>query len=114
GRAGRLHDVVLKDRAAPEGAQDADGEDRDRDGRGDGQSGAQPYVDRDRAEEQAKDGTEEHGADGELAAAVTIGYVGLENGLRGSELFDLGHAQVSGWDKDETCKTNTWKGLAAR
>ena len=52
GRADRLHDVVFEDRGTAQPLQHRDGEHGDRNRCADGQSGAQPQVDRRRAEEQ--------------------------------------------------------------
>ena len=66
GVAGGLDDVVLKNRGAAEGAQDADGEHRDGDRGGDGEAGAQAHVDGDGAEDEAEEAAQQNGAKREL------------------------------------------------
>jgi hypothetical protein len=56
GGAGGLHDVVLEDGGAAEGAEDADGEDGDGNGCGDGEAGAEADVHGDGAEEESEEG----------------------------------------------------------
>ena len=70
GVAGGLDDDVFEDGAAAEGAQDADGEDRDGDGGGHREPGAQAYIDRDGAEDDAEERAEQNGAESELGAIL--------------------------------------------
>ncbi len=72
GIAGGLDDVVLEDGGAAEDAQDADGEHRDGNGGGDRESGAQAHVDRDRAEDDAEDRAQQHGAEGEFRTGIAV------------------------------------------
>ncbi len=66
GIAGGLDDVVFEDGGAAEGPQNTDGEHSDGDGGGHGEAGAQAHVDRNRAEDDAEDGAEKKGSEGEL------------------------------------------------
>ena len=59
GVAGGLDDVVFKNGAAAKGAQNADGEHGDGDGGGDREAGAEAHVDRDCAEDDAEDRSQE-------------------------------------------------------
>jgi len=64
--AGGLDDVVLKDGGAAEDAEDADGENGDGDGGSNGQAGAETHIDRDHSKDDAEDGPEKEGAEGEF------------------------------------------------
>ena len=70
GVAGGLDDVVFEDGGAAEGAENADGENRDGDGGGYGESGAQAHIDGDGAKDDAEEGAEENGAEGEFRAVL--------------------------------------------
>ena len=65
-RAGGLHDVVFENGGAAEGAQDADGQNRDGNGSGNGETGAQTHVNGDGAEEQTEERAEDDGAEREF------------------------------------------------
>jgi hypothetical protein len=80
GVAGGLDDVVFEDGGSSEGAQDRDGEHRDRNGGGDGESRTKADIDRDSAEENPEDSSEEERADGELRTRVGCGDEGGEGG----------------------------------
>ena len=81
GVAGGLDDVVFEDGGAAEGAQNADGEHRDGDGGGDGEAGAQAHVDRDCAEDDAEEGAQQNGAEGEFAGLLAGRNKRLKGGL---------------------------------
>ncbi len=61
--AGGLHDVVFKNGGTAEGPQDANGQNGNGDGCGNGESGAQSYVNGDGAEEQAEQRAEDYCAE---------------------------------------------------
>jgi hypothetical protein len=77
GVAGGLDDDVLKDGAAAEGAEDADGQHRDGNGGGYRETGAQAHIDRDGAKDDAEERAEQNGAEGELRAVVAGRNKGL-------------------------------------
>src|SRR4030095_5937876 len=62
---------------------DADGEDGNRDGGGNSETGAEANVNRDRAEEESEEGTEDDGADGELGERFVGRDVGAKFVRRG-------------------------------
>ena len=64
--SGCLHDVVLKNGSAAEGAENADGEHRDGNRGGDSEPGAQAHVDRDGAKDEAEEAAEQDRAEREL------------------------------------------------
>jgi hypothetical protein len=66
GVASGLDDVVFKDGGAAEDAENADGEDGDGDGGGNRKTRPKTHVDRDHAKDDAKDGAEKDGAEGEF------------------------------------------------
>ncbi len=66
GVAGGLHDVVFEDGRTAEGAQDADGEDRDGNGGGDGEPGSEAHIDGDSAKDDAEEGSKQEGAECEF------------------------------------------------
>ena len=66
GVARGLDDVVFKDRSAAKRAQHADGEHRDRNRCRDGEPGAQPDIDRDRAEKNPEERAQQQRAEGQL------------------------------------------------
>src|SRR5580658_2541796 len=80
GVAGGLDDVVFEDGGAAEGAQNADGEDRDGNGGSYCEACAQAHIDRDSAEDDAEEGAEEDGAEGELGAILAGRNKGLKVG----------------------------------
>ncbi len=65
-RAGGLHDVVFQNCGASERAQDADGENGDRNGGGDGEACAQSDVNGDGAKEQSEERAKYDGANREF------------------------------------------------
>ena len=65
-RPDRLDDVVLEDRGLAEALEDRDREHGNRDRGRHREPGAERQVHRHRAEDEAEDGTEHHGLDGEL------------------------------------------------
>src|SRR5260370_8903 len=77
-RAGGLENVVFKDGGAAKWAKDADGEDRNGDRSGNGETGAQADVDRHGAEKQPEERAENYRANGEFFWAFFGGYVGAE------------------------------------
>ena len=94
-RAGGLHDVVFEDRGASEGAQDADGKNGDGNRSGDGEPGAQAYVDGDRAEKNPKQRTEDDRAQGEFTRGFFRTNERLEFSGCGSGVPNLGGQRVS-------------------
>jgi hypothetical protein len=80
GVAGGLDDVVFEDGGAAEDAQDADGEHGDGNGGGYGEAGAQAHVDGDGAEDDAEDGAEKDGAEGEFGPVLAGRNKGLKVG----------------------------------
>ena len=82
GRAGGLDDVVFENGGAAEGAQDADGKNRDGNGCGDGEPGAKADVDGDGAEKNAEERAEDYGAKGEFPRGLFGADEGLEFGRR--------------------------------
>src|SRR5258708_7851813 len=86
GGARGLHDVVFENGGAAERAQDADGEHRDGDGRGDRKPSAQADVHGDRSEEQAEESAENHSAKSEFLERFVRGDVGAKfsRGRRGT------------------------------
>ena len=71
-RAGGLHDVVFKNRGAPEGPQDADGQNRYRNGSGNGETCAQTHVNGDGAEQQTEQRAKDDGAKRELLDVFVV------------------------------------------
>src|ERR1700722_5395050 len=67
GRAGGLDDIVFENGGAAEGAQDADGKDRDGNRSRDGETGAEADVNRNGAEENTEQRTKDYGAKAELS-----------------------------------------------
>ena len=72
-RADRLDDVVLEDRGAAEALEHRDGEHRDRNRGADGEPRPQAQIDRRGAEDQAEDGADHDGLDGELRGDCVAG-----------------------------------------
>ena len=85
GVADGLDDVVFEDGRLAKGAQNGDGQDRDRDGRGHGKTGAQPNVNCDGTEDDREDTAEKERAKSELGAV-------FRRGNKGGEVLRRGHS----------------------
>ena len=91
GVAGGLDDDGFENRGLALVAQEADGDDRDGDGGGHRETGAQAHVDRDPAEDDAEDGAQQDGAEGEFGAVFVGRDEGAESGLLFRDLLSFGH-----------------------
>jgi hypothetical protein len=73
-----LDNVVFQNRGAAKGTQNADRQNGNRDGGGNGEASAEAYIHSDGTEDDAKDGAEQHGAKGKFRAVVAGGNKGLK------------------------------------
>src|SRR5262249_15413482 len=90
-RTSGLDDVVLQNAGLTQGAQDADGQNRDGNGGRNRQARSQPYINGYRTKNQSENATKEDSSERELGAHLFRRHVRLKFGFLNFRGYGFGH-----------------------